>query len=183
MLSLNCKNVQHVKIYKKVPQLKMSDNCEELFQIYFKIAGYVDLAVLIIFTPCQITDIINGFWVVTHKHAISLNCKNVQHVKIYIPCIFKVNPITHFGVIVLFWSNFQNFNTKIAGYVDLAVLIIFTPCQITDIINGFWVVTHKHAILPYVLFLVTAAILNGGQGCRTQYWKGTIQGPSQLNLF
>ena len=31
MLSLNCKNVQYVKIYKKVPQLKMSDNCEELF--------------------------------------------------------------------------------------------------------------------------------------------------------
>ena len=27
MLSLNCKHVQHVKIYKKVPQLKMSDNC------------------------------------------------------------------------------------------------------------------------------------------------------------
>ena len=27
MLSWNCKNVQHVKIYKKVPQLKMSDNC------------------------------------------------------------------------------------------------------------------------------------------------------------
>ena len=26
MLSLNCKNVQHVKIYKKVPQLKMSNN-------------------------------------------------------------------------------------------------------------------------------------------------------------
>jgi hypothetical protein len=25
-------------------------------QIYFKIAGYVDLAVLIIFTPCQIFD-------------------------------------------------------------------------------------------------------------------------------
>ena len=30
-------------------------------QIYFKIAGYVDLAVLIIFNPCQISDIINGF--------------------------------------------------------------------------------------------------------------------------
>ena len=29
--------------------------------IYLKIAGYVDLAVLIIFTPCQISDIINGF--------------------------------------------------------------------------------------------------------------------------
>ena len=30
-------------------------------QIYFKIAGYVDLDVLIIFTPCQISDIINAF--------------------------------------------------------------------------------------------------------------------------
>ena len=26
MLSLKCKNVQHVKIYKKDPQLKMSDH-------------------------------------------------------------------------------------------------------------------------------------------------------------
>ena len=29
--------------------------------IYFKIAGWVDIAVLIIFTTCQIFDIINGF--------------------------------------------------------------------------------------------------------------------------
>ena len=42
---------------------------------------------------------------------LSLNCKNVQHVMIYIPCNFEVNPITHFGVIALFSSNFQNFNT------------------------------------------------------------------------
>ena len=28
---------------------------------------------------------------------LSLNCKNVQHVKIYLPCNFEVNPITHFG--------------------------------------------------------------------------------------
>ena len=34
-------------------------------QIYFKIAGYVYLDVLIIFTPCQIFDIINGFSVIT----------------------------------------------------------------------------------------------------------------------
>ena len=27
---------------------------------------------------------------------LSLNCKNVQHVKIYIPCNFEVNSITHF---------------------------------------------------------------------------------------
>ena len=27
---------------------------------------------------------------------LSLNCKNVQHVKIYLLCNFEVNPITHF---------------------------------------------------------------------------------------
>ena len=42
---------------------------------------------------------------------LSLNRKNVQHVKIYLPCNFEVNPVTHFGVIALFSSNFQNFNT------------------------------------------------------------------------
>jgi hypothetical protein len=35
---------------------------------------------------------------------LSLNCKHVQHVKIYLPCNFEVNPITHFGVIALFSS-------------------------------------------------------------------------------
>ena len=42
---------------------------------------------------------------------LSLNCKHVQPVKIYLPCNFEVNPSTHFGVIALFSSNFQNFNT------------------------------------------------------------------------
>jgi hypothetical protein len=37
--------------------------------------------------------------------------KNDQHIKIYLPCNFEVNPITHFGVISRFSSNFQNFNT------------------------------------------------------------------------
>jgi hypothetical protein len=37
--------------------------------------------------------------------------KNDQHNKIYLPCNFEVNPITHVGVISLFSSNFQNFNT------------------------------------------------------------------------
>jgi hypothetical protein len=35
--------------------------------IYFKIAGYVDLDVLIILIPCQIFDIINGFWVISQN--------------------------------------------------------------------------------------------------------------------
>jgi hypothetical protein len=42
---------------------------------------------------------------------LSLKCKTVHHVEIYTPCNFEVNPITHFGVISPFSSNFQNFNT------------------------------------------------------------------------
>jgi hypothetical protein len=36
----------------------------------------------------------------------NLTCgKNVQHIKIYLPCNFEVNLITHLGVLVLFSSN------------------------------------------------------------------------------
>ena len=42
---------------------------------------------------------------------LSLNCKNVQHFKIYQPCNFEVNPIAHFGVIALYSSNFQIFSS------------------------------------------------------------------------
>jgi hypothetical protein len=37
--------------------------------------------------------------------------KNDQHSKIYLPCNFEVNLITHLGVIALFSSNFKNFNS------------------------------------------------------------------------
>ena len=40
---------------------------------------------------------------------LSLNCKNVQHVKIYLPCNFEVNHITHFGVIAIFSSKCSKF--------------------------------------------------------------------------
>jgi hypothetical protein len=46
---------------------KKGNNSKMGNQIYFKIAGQVDLDVLIIFTPCQIFDIINGFWVITQN--------------------------------------------------------------------------------------------------------------------
>ena len=45
--------------------MKKGNNSKIGNQIYFQIAEYVDLAVLIIFTPCQIFDIINGFCVIT----------------------------------------------------------------------------------------------------------------------
>ena len=30
------------------------------------------------------------------RQVVNWNCKHVQHVKIYLPCNFEVNPITHF---------------------------------------------------------------------------------------
>jgi hypothetical protein len=42
---------------------------------------------------------------------LSLNCKHVQHVKVYLPCSFEVNLITHLGVIALFSS----FNQRLPG--------------------------------------------------------------------
>jgi hypothetical protein len=36
-----------------------------------------------------------------------MNCKNVRHIKIYLPCNFEVNPIAHFGVISLFYQIFK----------------------------------------------------------------------------
>jgi hypothetical protein len=43
---------------------------------------------------------------------LSLNCKNLQHVKIYIPCNFEVNPMIYFVVIALFSSNFKKINDR-----------------------------------------------------------------------
>ena len=56
---------------------------------------------------------------------------------------------------------------KFAEYVDLAVLIIFTPCQISVFINGFWVIIQKLQFYPYVLFIDMAAMMVGRQGHRT----------------
>jgi hypothetical protein len=54
--------------------------------------------------------------------------QNGQHSKIYLPCNFEVNLITHLGVIALFSSNLYNFNTfrlifqKCAACQDLPTL-------------------------------------------------------------
>ena len=56
---------------------------------------------------------------------------------------------------------------KIAGYVDLAVLIIFIPYQISVFINGFGVITQELQFYPYVLFIDMAAMIVGWQDHRT----------------
>ena len=40
------------------------------------------------------------------RQMVSWNCKHAQHVKIYLPCNFEVNLITHLVVIALFSSIF-----------------------------------------------------------------------------
>jgi hypothetical protein len=51
----------------------------------------------------------------------------VRHIMIYPPCNCEVNRITHFGVISLFSSNFQNFNTfrplSFLPYVRFLILL------------------------------------------------------------
>ena len=41
---------------------------------------------------------------------LSLNCKNVHHVDIYLPCNFEVNMITHLGVLALFFIKLKKKN-------------------------------------------------------------------------
>ena len=40
---------------------------------------------------------------------LSLNCKNVHHVDIYLPCNFEINMITHLGVLPLFLIKLKYF--------------------------------------------------------------------------
>ena len=62
VFEIKAKSNKILKIWwKKENNSKMGNG------IYFKIAEYVELAVLIIFTPCHIFDIINSFWVITQN--------------------------------------------------------------------------------------------------------------------
>ena len=63
-----------------------------------------------------------------------LSCKNVQHVKIYPPCNFEVNPITHF------WSYFPFF----------IIFFLIIPAA-----NKVWEVYRNHPVRPS-MYLVSA---------------------------
>jgi hypothetical protein len=91
----------------------------------------------------------------------------VRHIKIYPPCNFEVNPITHFWVISLFPSNFQNFNTfrrrKVLKFYkfdekkgnnsnklqtcsacqDLPTLQFWSKSDLTSISYSFWNIRQK----------------------------------------
>ena len=57
------------------------------------------------------------------------------------------------------------------------------PCSCSYNLSSFWFVIKQKFTIKKFLFLVTAAILNGGRGCRTKYWKGTIPAKFALNWF
>jgi Na+-driven multidrug efflux pump len=88
MVSWNCKHVQYVKIY-------LPCNFEVNLIIHFGVIALFSsffFSILILFVL---------YFKNYKRWMLSLHCKDVQHVKIYIPCNFEVNPITHFGVIAL----------------------------------------------------------------------------------
>jgi hypothetical protein len=49
---------------------------------------------------------------------LSLNCKNVHHVEIYLPCNFEVNLITHLGVLALFSANLKKDKKYFSSYIS-----------------------------------------------------------------
>ena len=82
--------MQHVKIY--IPR-----NCKVNPIAYFGVIALFH----------QIFKIIILFVLYFKNYKrwmLSLSCKNMQHVKIYLPCNFEVYLITNFGVIALISS-------------------------------------------------------------------------------
>jgi uncharacterized protein (UPF0332 family) len=97
MLTLNCKHVQHVKI---------------CLPCNFEVNPVTHFGVISLFSSnFQHFNTFCPLFQKLLKINVKFNCKHVQHVKICLPCNFEVNPVTHFGVISLFSSNFQHLNT------------------------------------------------------------------------
>ena len=97
MLSLNYKNVQHVKIYPP---------CN------FEVNPNTHFAVIALFSSkFQNINTFHTLFQKLYEIDVKFKLQNVQYVKIYPPCNFEVNLITHFRVVALFSSTYQNFNT------------------------------------------------------------------------
>ena len=52
---------------------------------------------------------------------LSLNCKHVQHVNIYLPCNFEVNMITDSGDIALFHQMFIKKKQYFSSYISKTI--------------------------------------------------------------
>jgi hypothetical protein len=83
------------------------------------------------------------------RQMVSWNCKHVQHVKIYLPCNFEINLITHLGVIALFSSIFFLililFVLYFKNYLEIDVKFILQKCaECQDLPTlQFWSKSHN----------------------------------------
>ena len=135
MLSLNFKNVQHVKIYlpcnfevNPITHFDLLCKLEKRGDEILKKSSPLKLLsqsqpnfaeMILGWSPFKIVSgdaVHQPTWplLLQIEHMVKLQVNNIknltwgkndQHSKIYLPCNFEVNLITHFGVITLFSSN------------------------------------------------------------------------------
>ena len=82
------------------------------------------------------------------RQVVSWNCKHVQNDKIYLPCNFEVNLITHLGVIALFSSIFflilMLFVLYFKNYLEIDVKFKLQKCAACQDLPTlqFWSKSH-----------------------------------------
>ena len=72
----------------------------------------------------------------------------------------------------------EKFHRKTGIYVKL-LLAMYLFCVLAAVKNlsSFWLkLKQQWTIEEISIFILTAAILNGGRSCWTQFWKGPTQG-------
>jgi hypothetical protein len=95
---------------------------------------------------------------------LSLNCKNVQHVKIYLPCNFEVNPITHFCPLCKLEKRADEIKKKSS---PLKLLTQSQPNFDEMILrwSPFKIVSVSAVLYPRWLPLLKIEISSNGQNC------------------
>ena len=104
-------------------------------------------------------------------------------------CIHTIVP-GFLNIYPVFSQRFVGFSIQLLGFASYSRCWQF--CYKT---SSFWCWVLNGSCIFYIgdplyygqlkkfLFLVTAATLNGGRGCWTQFWNGTTQRLSQPNLL
>jgi hypothetical protein len=82
------------------------------------------------------------------------------------------------NLFLIWFSGFRGEDLNVFFYQNMPNL----HNRLKEIWAHFDLYWSSNGQLKKFLFLVTAAILNGGQGCRTQFWKEPTQGPSLPGL-
>ena len=95
---------------------------------------------------------------------LSLYCKNVQHVKIYLPCNFEVNPITHFDRLCKLEKRGDEIKKKSS---PLKLLSQFQPNFAEMILrwSPFKIVSVSTLLYPRWPPLLKIEISSNGQNC------------------